>query len=62
MFGVSLDPTSRRPADRPPLDRAAAAVQVTDLATAKILDADDYKEIGIKVGTRKKLLEKLGEH
>ena len=61
MFGLSLDPTSRRPADRPPLDRAAA-VQVTDLATAKILDADDYKEIGIKVGTRKKLLEKLGEH
>ena len=29
------------------------------LATAQILDAEDFKEIGIKVGTRKKLLERL---
>ena len=29
------------------------------MATAQILDAEDFKEIGIKVGTRKKLLERL---
>ena len=33
--------------------------EVHDLATAQILDAEDFKEIGIKVGTRKKLLERL---
>ena len=43
-------------------DRAHAAIdehEVHDLATAQILDAEDFKEIGIKVGTRKKLLERL---
>ena len=33
--------------------------EVHDLATAQILDAEDFKEIGVKVGTRKKLLERL---
>ena len=54
-----IDGLKLKPAQAESLEQLLDEHEVHDLATAQILDADDFKEIGIKVGTRKKLLERL---
>jgi hypothetical protein len=38
-----------------------AAAEIYDLETANFLDANDWRDAGLKVGTRKKVLAKLGK-
>ena len=54
-----IDGLKLKPAQAESLEQLLDEHEVHDLATAQILDAEDFKEIGIKVGTRKKLLERL---
>jgi len=54
-----IDELKLKPAQAESLEQLLDEHEVHDLATARILDAEDFKEIGIKVGTRKKLLERL---
>ena len=55
----SIAAKAARAASPPPQVVESPPPPPYDLATAQILDAEDFKEIGIKVGTRKKLLERL---
>ena len=54
-----IDGLKLKPAQAESLEQLLDEHEVHDLATAQILDAEDFKEIGVKVGTRKKLLERL---
>jgi hypothetical protein len=54
-----IDDLKLKPAQAESLEQLLDEHEVHDLATAQILDAEDFKEIGVKVGTRKKLLERL---
>ena len=54
-----IDGLKLKPAQAESLEQLLDEHEVHDLETAQILDAEDFKEIGIKVGTRKKLLERL---
>ena len=54
-----IDGLKLKPAQAESLEQLLDEHEVHDLATAQILDAEDFKEIGIKVGTRKELLERL---
>ena len=54
-----IDGLKLKPAQAESLEQLLDEHEVHDLATAQILDAEDFKEIGIKVVTRKKLLDRL---
>ena len=41
------------------LVRSLAENEILDLATAKLLEADDWRDAGLKIGTRKKIMERL---
>ena len=44
------------------LEQALAAGEIDTLATAKLLEADEWKELGLKLGTRTKVVKLLVDY